>query len=74
MPDGLPRLTNDTLVITGDRDTGSTPEMARTMAGLLPNSSVVVMADTGHLAPVEQPTEYARHLLDFLEKPHEPII
>lgn len=68
MPEGLAHLHNPTLVVTGDRDTGSTPAMAQAMVEALPDARCVVMSGTGHLVPIEHPDNYAHLLLDFLER------
>lgn len=67
MPALLPSLTNRTLVVTGDRDTGSTPAMTEAMAALLPDGTARILADTGHLPPVEHPALFADLLIEFLE-------
>ncbi len=60
-------ITDPVLVVTGDRDTGSTPAMTHAMAAAIPGARSHVMADTGHLPPIEHPDAFARTVLDFLE-------
>lgn len=67
MPGLLPALINDTLVVTGERDTGSTPTMTEAMAEVLPNGAARVLPSLGHLPPIECPETFAELLLDFLE-------
>lgn len=71
MPELLSALTNETLFVTGDRDTGSTPAMTSAMAAQAPNGIATIMADTGHLPPVERPDEFLAILTDFLERPRQ---
>lgn len=68
MPHGLADLTNPTLVVTGERDTGSTPAMAEAMAAILPDATLAVLTDTGHLPPIEHPDRLTELVLDFLER------
>lgn len=51
----LPRIGCPTLVITGADDTGSTPEMARRLAGAIPGAEAVVVDGVRHLLPLERP-------------------
>ena len=71
MPDQLRSLSNETLVVTGDRDRGSTPAMTEAMAAVLPKGSAQVLADVGHLPPVECPEAFTQILIEFLEKPSQ---
>lgn len=74
MPDQLPSLTNETLVVTGDRDLGSTPAMAEAMVAALPAATARVLSDAGHVPPIECPEAFVDLLIDFLENPHhDPV-
>lgn len=57
-----------TLVLAGDRDTGSTPEMARALAAAIPTASVQTMAGVHHLAPIEAPGLFTSALIQFLDQ------
>lgn len=69
MADRLSFVANQTLVITGERDSGSTPAMTYEMAALLPNGTAKVLPSTGHLPPIETPDVFTDVLIDFLERP-----
>ncbi len=43
------------LVMTGELDMGSTPDMARRMAGVIPGASCSIVPDARHMMPVELP-------------------
>lgn len=55
-----------TLVMTGELDTGSTPELAYRMAEDLRDARVVILPGLRHLAPLEDPSQVNRVLLEFL--------
>ncbi len=57
----LPRLTLPTLVLVGEHDAITPPDEARKMAGALPNATLEIIADAGHLAPVENPVRRQSH-------------
>ena len=44
-----------TLVLVGDGDVATPPELAREMAADIPGSRLVIIADSGHLSTLEQP-------------------
>ena len=55
-----------TLVMTGGKDTGSTPAMAHRMAEDLADARVVIFDELHHLAPLENPDHVNAELLSFL--------
>ena len=55
-----------TLVMTGENDTGSTPEMARKMAAAIPNAELRILAGQHHMMPVLDADRVNAMLLDFL--------
>jgi pimeloyl-ACP methyl ester carboxylesterase len=57
-----------TLVITGELDTGSTPEMARKLAGMIPGAECSIITGGRHMMPVELPDAVNSELRRFLEK------
>ncbi|HET9443801.1 MAG TPA: alpha/beta fold hydrolase [Acidimicrobiales bacterium] len=57
-----------TLVVVGDQDQPSPPEVAREMAGAIPGARVVVVPDAGHLTNLEQPDAFNRAMRDFLDR------
>lgn len=70
-PDYQPILTTlraPALVCTGDRDSYSTAEITRELAGCLPDPEVVLLAGAGHMPNLEQPAAFNRHLRGFLSR------
>lgn len=57
-----------TLVLTGDNDLVVATADSVTVAGLIPGSELVIIAQTGHLPNEESPLEFARAVIDFVEK------
>jgi 3-oxoadipate enol-lactonase len=43
------------LVLTGDRDPGQNPRMARAMSAAIPGSDVTILPDVAHMLPLERP-------------------
>jgi pimeloyl-ACP methyl ester carboxylesterase len=54
------------LVVVGERDALSPPQVARQLAALLPAAELVEVPGAGHLTPVETPDEVATTILDWL--------
>ena len=54
------------LVIAGDRDGATPPDLVRELAGLIPGARFELMRGVGHLPCVEKPEDYAAHLVRFL--------
>jgi pimeloyl-ACP methyl ester carboxylesterase len=55
-----------TLIMTGERDKGSTPAMAWTMGKSIPNSRVSIIPDGRHMMPMEMAQEVNREMARFL--------
>lgn len=64
----LARLTCPTLVLCGDSDTSTSPELNRTLAGLIPNAEFALIADAAHLPCIEQPANMIAHIRAFLQR------
>lgn len=62
----LKRVRCPTLVMTGELDQGSTPELAHRMAADLHNPEVVILPGLRHLTPLEDPNQVNRVLMEFL--------
>ena len=63
----LPRLTVPTIVLAGARDRLTPPSHARRIAGRLPQLvRLIVLPDTGHMAPLERPREVTGALLELV--------
>ena len=56
-----------TLVMTGARDSGSTPAMSETMAAAIPNAQCRILPDLMHLAPIEGAAAVNAALAGFLD-------
>jgi 3-oxoadipate enol-lactonase len=49
----LQQIACPTLIITGELDKGSTPEMAKLMAEAIPNAKAVILPNIKHMLPIE---------------------
>jgi len=56
------------LVIVGEEDPGTTVEMARTLHAAMPSAELAILRSASHLSSMEQPEEFNRVLLGFLDK------
>lgn len=61
-------LTLPTLVIAGDRDATTPPDLVRETADLICGSEFHLIRGAGHLPFLEKPAEYAKLLTDFLHR------
>jgi len=59
-------ITCPTLVMTGELDSGSTPEMTRALAAAIPDAEVEVLAGLRHMAALEDPPQVNTLLREFL--------
>jgi 3-oxoadipate enol-lactonase len=64
--DRLHEISCPVLVLVGEHDHGTPPEMARQIHANLPNSQFVLINDAAHIANIEQPAFFNRALMDFL--------
>jgi 3-oxoadipate enol-lactonase len=64
----LASISVPTLVIAGEDDALSPPEVARDMAGRIEDSTVAVLPGAGHLSNLEAPEEFNAAVAAFLEK------
>lgn len=56
------------LAVTGELDAGSTPAMARSLAGMIPGAGCSIIAGGRHMMPVELPDAVNAELRRFLKK------
>lgn len=63
----LQRLELPALVMVGENDPGTPVAMARKIHEHLPNSQLAIIRGAAHISNVEQPEEFNRLLLNFLE-------
>ena len=67
--DALPRLTVPTIVIAGDRDRLTPPSHARRIAEKLPQlEQLIVLPDTGHMAPLERADAVSKAIEELAAK------
>jgi len=69
-PDSRPTLAEidvPTLLVFGEEDEITPPELARDMHGAIRGSRLAIIPGAGHLPPVEQPDRYADTLQAFLK-------
>jgi len=64
----LPTIEIPTLVLVGENDAITPPEIAREMAEMIEWASLVVIPDSGHLSTLEQPERVSRALKAWLEE------
>lgn len=62
----LPEIDVPTRYLVGDQDEISPAEEMRSMAAATPGARCAVVADSGHMAPMEQPAAFNAVLSDFL--------
>jgi pimeloyl-ACP methyl ester carboxylesterase len=73
-PDSLPTLAAinvPALVVVGAEDVLSLPSDAEAMAHVLPDGELVVIADVGHLTPLEAPAEVSSALQGLMRRVDE---
>jgi len=69
-PDSRPLLSSikcPTLVLVGDGDELTTPELAREMAGGIAGAKLVVVPECGHLSTLEKPDAVNQAMADWLQ-------
>jgi pimeloyl-ACP methyl ester carboxylesterase len=62
---GLAAIRCPTLVLVGDSDAGTPPELAREVAAGIAGSRLVVVPDCGHLSTLERPQAVAAALVEW---------
>ena len=71
-PDSRPLLSSircPTLVLVGEGDELTTPDMAKEIAGGIAGSTLTVVPDCGHLSTMEKPDAVNAALTAWLTKP-----
>jgi pimeloyl-ACP methyl ester carboxylesterase len=63
----LPRLDRPALLVWGENDGVLPPRYGQEFASLLPNATLRLLPNCGHLVPLEQPEAFARLALEFLQ-------
>lgn len=67
LADQISNIKVPTLVMTGELDPGSTPQMAHDMGNLIEHAQIVVLADQRHMMPMESPKLVNEKLLKFFD-------
>ena len=62
----LPTISFPTLVVVGELDVLTPPEVAREYAAKIPATQVVVIPHAGHLSNLEQPETFLEVVRNFL--------
>jgi proline iminopeptidase len=62
----LSSITTPTLVIAGQHDLICGPRWAWEIHGLIPDSRLVVLEDSGHFGHVDAPAQFAKAVVDFV--------
>jgi 3-oxoadipate enol-lactonase len=55
-----------TLVLVGDQDTVTPPDLSHELADAIPGAELHILAGAGHLANVERPSDFNRLVEEFL--------
>jgi 3-oxoadipate enol-lactonase len=63
--DRLSEISCPTLIMVGEQDHGTPPEMARAMKKQMPKAIFHVIPNAGHISNIEQSDIFNQHLLDF---------
>jgi 3-oxoadipate enol-lactonase len=66
------QINNPSLIIAGDRDTATPPEMGRALAGLIRGAQFVELVGLGHAPMVQDPERFVDVLLDFIDSDAPP--
>lgn len=64
----LAKLSIPVLVLCGEHDMVTPPEMSEELAALIPGAQLTWIKDAGHMVPMEQPGALADHLTNFIAK------
>ena len=64
----LPKIHVPTLILVGEHDKITPPELSEKMNALIPNSNLQIVPNAAHLSNLENPEEFNGHLLNFLSE------
>ena len=64
---GLAAISCPTLVLVGEGDEATPPELAREISAGIPGSRLVTIADSGHLSTLEQPQAVTEALVEWMK-------
>jgi pimeloyl-ACP methyl ester carboxylesterase len=63
---GLAAIKCPTLVLVGDSDEATPPDLAREMAVAIPGAKLVVVPECGHLSTIERPQAVNQSLIELI--------
>ena len=63
---GLAAIACPTLVLVGEQDKGTPPELSREIAAGIPGSRLVIIPGSGHLSTLEQPQAVNQALVEWM--------
>lgn len=64
----LATITVPTLILVGDQDAITPPDVAKKMQEKIPGAQLKIITGAGHMSPMEQPAQVNTALTDFLHK------
>jgi pimeloyl-ACP methyl ester carboxylesterase len=64
---GLAAIACPTLMLVGEQDGGTPPELAREIASAIAGTRLVIVPDCGHLSTIEQPQAVTQALVEWME-------
>ena len=64
----ITRVNVPTIVITSENDSGSTPDMAATIAGEIDQAEICIVPELKHLGLIEQPQSFTLPVIEFFRK------
>lgn len=63
-----PPISKPTLVMTGENDSGSTPDMSHAIAAEIPGAETIIVPELKHMGLLEQPSRFTEPLQGFLDR------
>ncbi len=63
LTEGAKKISVPTTVLVGDQDLSTPPDLARELAGLIPNAKLEIIQGAGHLPCIEKP-DVTRSLIE----------
>ena len=57
-----------TLILVGDQDLITPPELSNELAGLIPNSRIRLIKEAGHISNLEKPLDFNREVDEFIRQ------
>jgi pimeloyl-ACP methyl ester carboxylesterase len=63
-----PKINKPTLVLCGDQDIATPPDLGRELARAIPGARFALIEDAAHLACIEQPGAMAQQIMRFLRE------